>query len=142
MEADDVDHGMDGRDERDLAAELAERRDGAGRTLGDAAFALEHERDLGQRFLDGLPGLWRLHGARTTDGRVPTFALTSETLSPQEAATRLGERGLAVWDGNYYAVEIMERLGLADGAVRVGIVHYNTADEVDRLLAALDEIVV
>src|SRR5207248_4625859 len=79
-------------------------------------FVLEHERDLGQRFLDGLPGLWRLHGARTTDGRVPTFALTSETLSPQEAATRLGERGLAVWDGNYYAVEIMERLGLADGA--------------------------
>jgi selenocysteine lyase/cysteine desulfurase len=49
----------------------------------------------------------------------------------------LGERGIAVWHGNYYAVEVMEQLGLADGAVRVGIVHYNTADEVDRLLAAL-----
>jgi selenocysteine lyase/cysteine desulfurase len=45
-----------------------------------------------------------------------------------------------VWHGNYYAVEIMKRLGLDDGAVRVGIVHYNTADEVERLLAALDEL--
>ena len=74
------------------------------------------------------------------DGRVPTFAVTHETLSPQDAATRLGERGFAVWDGNYYAVEIMKRLGLPDGAVRVGIVHYNTEDEVDRLLAALADL--
>ena len=72
------------------------------------------------------------------DDRVPTFAINvDESLSPRDAATRLGERGFAVWDGNYYAVEIMKRLGLPDGAVRVGIVHYNTADEVDRLLEAL-----
>ena len=71
------------------------------------------------------------------DGRVPTFAITHESLSPAEASARLGEAGYAVWHGNYYAVEIMERLGLADGAVRVGIVHYNTAAEVDGLLAAL-----
>ena len=45
-----------------------------------------------------------------------------------------------MWHGNYYAVEIMKRLGLENGAVRVGIVHYNTADEVERLLGALDEI--
>jgi selenocysteine lyase/cysteine desulfurase len=45
-----------------------------------------------------------------------------------------------VWHGNYYAVEIMRRLGLPDGAVRIGIVHYNTADEVERLLAALGSI--
>ena len=100
-------------------------------------FVLEHERELGQRFLDGLPDAWRLHGIPTLDGRVPTFAITHESLSPQEAAMRLGERGFAVWHGNYYAVEIMKRLGLDDGAVRIGIVHYNTADEVDRLLAAL-----
>ncbi len=49
----------------------------------------------------------------------------------------LGERGFAVWHGNYYAVEIMERLGLPDGAVRAGFVHYNTSEEVDRLLAEL-----
>ena len=103
-------------------------------------FVLEHEHELGRRFLDGLPDSWRLHGIPTMEGRVPTFAVTHERLSPQEAATRLGERGFAVWDGNYYAVEIMKRLGLPNGAVRVGIVHYNTADEVDRLLAALDEL--
>jgi selenocysteine lyase/cysteine desulfurase len=74
------------------------------------------------------------------DGRVPTFAITHETLSPEEAATRLGELGFAVWHGNYYAVEIMKRLGLDDGAVRVGIVHYNTEDEVDRLLEALSRL--
>jgi cysteine desulfurase family protein (TIGR01976 family) len=103
-------------------------------------FVTEHEHELGRRFLDGLPGPWRLRGVPTMEGRVPTFAITHESLRPQEAAMRLAELGFAVWDGNYYAVEIMERLGLDDGAVRVGIVHYNTADEVERLLVALDEI--
>ncbi len=74
------------------------------------------------------------------DGRVPTFAITSEAIAPAAAAAALGDRGFATWSGNYYAVEIMERLGLPEGAVRVGIVHYNTADEVDRLLEALGEI--
>jgi selenocysteine lyase/cysteine desulfurase len=71
------------------------------------------------------------------DTRVPTFAFNVEGLTPEEAATRLGDRGFAVWHGNYYAVEIMKRLGLPDGAVRVGIVHYNTVKEVERLLDAL-----
>jgi len=100
-------------------------------------FVVEHERELGQRFLDGLPGGWTLHGIPSMEGRVPTFAITHGRVGPEEAAARLGERGFAVWHGNYYAVEIMKRLGLPEGAVRVGIVHYNTADEVDRLLAAL-----
>ena len=100
-------------------------------------FVVEHERDLGQQFLDGLPRGFRLHGVRTMESRVPTFAITHDRVPPQEVAARLGERGFAVWQGNYYAVEIMRRLGLEDGAVRVGIVHYNTADEVDRLLDAL-----
>jgi len=100
-------------------------------------FVQEHERSLGQRFLDGLPEGWMLHGIPTMEARVPTFAVAHESVTPQEAAARLGERGFAVWHGNYYAVEIMKALRLADGAVRVGIVHYNTADEVDRLLDAL-----
>jgi cysteine desulfurase family protein (TIGR01976 family) len=103
-------------------------------------FVLEHERELGQRFLDGLPDGWRLHGVPTMDGRVPTFALSHHALSPEDAATRLGERGFAVWHGNYFAVEIMKRLGLPDGAVRVGMVHYNTVKEVERLLDALGEL--
>jgi cysteine desulfurase family protein (TIGR01976 family) len=96
-----------------------------------------HERALGERLLEGLPESCRLYGPATMDGRVPTFAFTVEGRSPRETAERLGKRGIAVWHGNYYAVEIMERLGLSEGAVRAGIVHYNTADEVDRLVAEL-----
>jgi cysteine desulfurase family protein (TIGR01976 family) len=103
-------------------------------------FVTAHERELGQRFLDGLPGGWTLHGPPSMDRRVSTFAITHGAVSPAEASARLAERGFAVWHGNYYALEIMRRLGLDDGAVRVGIVHTNTRDEVDRLLAALAEI--
>jgi cysteine desulfurase family protein (TIGR01976 family) len=96
------------------------------------------ERTLGERFLDGLPESCRLHGLPTMEGRVPTFAFTVDGLGSGEVAGRLGERGFAVWSGNYYALEIMKRLGLEDGgAVRVGLVHYNTLEEVDRLLEEL-----
>jgi cysteine desulfurase family protein (TIGR01976 family) len=96
-----------------------------------------HERELGERFLAGLPEGVTLYGRQTMDGRVPTFAVTLDGLTPTEVAARLGEHGIFVWDGDYYAVEVMRRLGLRDGAVRIGIVHYNTADEVDRLLVEL-----
>jgi len=99
-----------------------------------------HERELGQRFLDGLPQSCTLHGLKTMDGRVSTFAFNVEGRSPRAVAAHLGERGLAVWQGNYYAVEVMKRLGLDEGAVRAGIVHYNTADEVDRLLNELERL--
>jgi cysteine desulfurase family protein (TIGR01976 family) len=100
-------------------------------------FINEHERRLGQRFLDGLPDGWTLHGPPSMDGRVSTFALSPPSETPEEAAARLGMAGFAVWHGNHYAVEVFEHLGLPDGAVRVGIVHTNMEDEVDRLLAAL-----
>jgi cysteine desulfurase family protein (TIGR01976 family) len=96
-----------------------------------------HERELGQRFLDGLPDSCTLYGVKSMDGRVSTFAFNVEGRPPRAVAAHLGERGLAVWQGNYYAVEVMKRLGLDEGAVRAGIVHYNTADEVDRLLDEL-----
>jgi cysteine desulfurase family protein (TIGR01976 family) len=100
-----------------------------------------HERALGQRFLDGLPGRCTLYGRDSMDGRVPTFAFRVDGLSPRATAEQLVARGLAVWDGDYYAVEAMAALGLQpDGAVRAGFVHYNTFEEVDRLLAALAEI--
>jgi cysteine desulfurase family protein (TIGR01976 family) len=96
-----------------------------------------YERELGARFLAGLPESSRLHGLPTMDGRVPTFCLTFDGLTPDAVAERLAERGFAVWSGDYYAVEVMNRLGLPDGALRVGIVHYNTVEEVNRLLAEL-----
>jgi len=100
-------------------------------------FITEHERKLGQRFLDGLPDGWTLHGPPTMEGRVSTFCVSPPDESPSDAATRLGAAGFAVWDGNYYAIEVFKHLGLPDGAVRVGIVHYTMEDEVDRLLAAM-----
>ena len=112
----------------------------------EAAFAAirTHETALAERFLAGIGEMprVRLHGisdpARLTE-RVSTFALEVEGIHPRVVAERLGEQGLYVWDGDYYAVGVMERLGKApDGLVRVGFVHYNTTDEVDRVLAALD----
>ena len=96
-----------------------------------------HERALGERFLAGLPDDYRMHGLPTMDGRVSTFAFTHNTRTPREIATGLGDRGIAVWHGDYYALEVMRRIGLDDGAVRAGIVHYNTEAEVDRLLESL-----
>ncbi len=101
-------------------------------------FINQHERELGQRFLDGLPKDWTLHGPPTMEGRVSTFCVSPpDGETPAEAAARLGAAGFAVWDGNNYAVEVFEHLGLPEGAIRIGIVHTNTAEQVDRLLAAL-----
>ena len=99
-----------------------------------------HERALGQQFLDCLPDSCTLYGLQTMEGRVPTFAFNVDGHSARAVAEHLGARDIAVWDGDYYAVEVMQRLGLEEGAVRVGFVHYNTAAEVDLLLAALEEL--
>ena len=100
-----------------------------------------HERALGERFLDGRPQDVELYGLPTMTGRVPTFCFNVPGHTPAEVATFLAEREVAVWHGNYYAVETMKHLGLDDGAVRAGIVHYNTEDEVDRLLEGLAALV-
>ena len=100
-----------------------------------------HERRLGQQFLDGLPEPVQLYGLRTMEGRVPTFAFNLPGRTSEEVAIELAAREIAVWWGDYYAIEIMKQLGLeGTGAVRAGFVHYNTADEVDRLLTALAEL--
>jgi cysteine desulfurase family protein (TIGR01976 family) len=100
-----------------------------------------HERELGRRFLDGLPEPVELYGLPTLEGRVPTFCFNLPGRTAEQVAIELAARELAVWHGDYYAVEIMRRLGLAEtGAVRAGLVHYNTPAEVDRLLAALEDL--
>jgi cysteine desulfurase family protein (TIGR01976 family) len=97
-----------------------------------------HERAHGERFLAGLPDEVKLYGLPTMDGRVATFAFNVAGVATADAAGRLGDAGYAVWRGNYYAVEVMKRLRLEEaGAVRAGVVHYNTAEEVDGLLAAI-----
>jgi selenocysteine lyase/cysteine desulfurase len=103
---------------------------------------VEHETSLGERFLAGLPDRVTLHGLPTMEGRVPTFCFSVPGHTARAVADHLAERNVAVWWGNYYALETMRRLGLDedDGAVRAGIVHYNTAGEVDRLLDGLAEL--
>ncbi len=103
-----------------------------------------HEARLADRFLQGLDAVphVRLYGIRDRarlDERTPTFAVRVADRHPAETARELGERGIFVWDGDYYAIELMERLGLQDsgGAVRIGFCHYNTAEEVDRVLSEL-----
>ena len=115
------------------------------RSLGDGSLdtAFEriraHEDALAIRFLDGLPAGVELYGIRGVEGRTPTFCFRVEGESPRRTAERLGERGLYVWDGDYYALEPIRALGLAEdgGAVRAGFLHYTTEAEVDRLLDAL-----
>jgi cysteine desulfurase family protein (TIGR01976 family) len=105
---------------------------------------LVHEGDLSRRFLLGLTGSShvRLFGIPDVDGvadRTPTFALRVGQEHPAATAATLADRGIFVWDGDYYAVEVMRRLGLdgSGGAVRVGFCHYATLDEVDRVVEAL-----
>jgi cysteine desulfurase family protein (TIGR01976 family) len=124
-----------GTSQHELLAGFVAAIDYVGSLGWDAILA--HERALGAGFLDGLPERVDLYGLRTMEGRVPTFCFNVPGHSPEAVATFLAEREIAVWHGDYYAVETMRHLGLSDGAVRAGIVHYNTEDEVDRLLDGL-----
>jgi cysteine desulfurase family protein (TIGR01976 family) len=120
------------------------------RTAIEAAYAAihRHERALLERMMTGLKKIPRLKiygiiDPARFDDRCTTFAVRIEGHTPLELATKLGERGFFTWDGNYYALNLTEHLDVekAGGFLRIGLVHYNTTDEVDRLLAVLQEIV-
>jgi cysteine desulfurase family protein (TIGR01976 family) len=108
----------------------------------------QHELQLTEKLIAGLisiPGL-TLYGIRDPkhfDQRVGTVSIRMNNRSPFEIATKLGDKGLFTWDGNFYALDLTERLGIEDkgGLLRIGILHYNTESEVDRLLAELKNIV-
>jgi cysteine desulfurase family protein (TIGR01976 family) len=132
----------------DYIAELGRRAGGQGsrRELLRAAYrAIQaHERGLAETLVGGLlkiPGL-RLYGisdpARFAE-RVPTVAVRMEGHTPLELATKLGERGIFTWDGNYYAIAVTERMGVesSGGFLRIGAVHYNSLDEVERVVTEL-----
>lgn len=116
----------------------------------EAAYAAihEHERSLLEKMMTGLEKIEGLKIYGITDParfneRCTTFAVRIEGHTPLELATKLGERGFFTWDGNYYALNLTEHLDVekSGGFLRIGLVHYNTADEVDRFLVALREIV-
>jgi cysteine desulfurase family protein (TIGR01976 family) len=108
----------------------------------------QHERAIMETMIAGLlsiPGL-KLYGItdpRRFANRCATIVVRIEGYGPLELATKLGERGIFTWDGNYYALNLTEQLDVErlGGFLRIGLVHYNTMDEVERLLGALREIV-
>ena len=108
---------------------------------------VRYERGLCERLLQGLrtmPGV-KVYGITDPmrfSERCPTIALRVSGHTPLELATKLGDRGFFTWDGNYYALNVTEQLDVEKdgGFLRIGLFHYNTVEEVDRLLAALREI--
>ncbi|MCA9200508.1 MAG: cysteine desulfurase-like protein [Planctomycetales bacterium] len=130
----------------DYLAELAGPGDAANRPQRlDVAFdsIRQYEMNLFARLLNGLLSnshlrVYGITDASRMDQRLPTVAFTHDRLSSAEVAKRCGDAGIFVWHGNYYALPLTETIGVEpEGMVRVGLVHYNTTDEVDRLLAFL-----
>lgn len=108
----------------------------------------EYERGLGAHLIEGLQTIrglkiWGITDPARLGQRVPTVSFTLAGWHPRALAERLGAEGIYVWDGNYYAVSVTERLGLEQqgGMVRVGLAHYNTRAEVERLVEVLGEVV-
>ena len=110
--------------------------------------AIAHESTLALRLIDGVKSLPRttVHGITNPNRiaeRVPTVSITCEGHHPRDIARALAERDIYVWSGHNYAFEVVKHLGIdpAIGVVRIGLAHYNTADEVERVLSALADIV-
>ena len=137
----------------DYLADLGRRVNSSASSRRSAVLAAydaihRHERGLMERLMRGLLAIPRLKlygisDPKRFDQRCPTFAVRIEGHSPLELATQLGERGFFTWDGNYYALNLTERLDVEKdgGFLRIGLAHYNTAEEVERFVAALEKIV-
>ena len=121
--------------------------EGSRRDRIEAAYraAIDHEARLVTQLIDGIqaiPGA-TIHGITNPNRvgeRVPTVSMTHDRVSPPQVAERLARDGVCVWSGHNYALEVARHLGIdeATGVVRIGIAHYNTAEEVDRTLTALE----
>lgn len=132
-------------------ATLGRRSDNTAQTRREALAAayratVAYERRLIARLIDGLQTIPGVHIYGITDPnrsgeRCSTLSLRIGNKHPTAIATFLGQRGIFTWDGNYYALNLTERLGVESqgGLLRIGLVHYNTMEEVERLLAALRE---
>jgi cysteine desulfurase family protein (TIGR01976 family) len=107
-------------------------------SIGGYEAIVPYERELGERFLAGLPDAVTVYGPQTMRDRVPTFLLNLEDVPARDVAHRLAAHGYGVWHhDNWYSLGLRPRLPYDGEAVRVGIAHYNTAEEVDGLVAEL-----
>lgn len=98
-----------------------------------------YERGLGERFLAGISDRVTVYGLPTMEGRVPTFLVNVDGVAAADVAAQLAEQRVGVWaHDSWYSLNLYQRLGYEQDAIRIGFIHYNTADEVDRLVAGLE----
>ena len=108
-------------------------------SIGGFATILPFERELGERFLAGISEAVTVYGLPGMEGRVPTFLINVDGVPAAQVAAHLAEQQIGVWaHDTWYSLNLYKRLGYEQDSVRVGFIHYNTAEEVDRLVAALE----
>jgi cysteine desulfurase family protein (TIGR01976 family) len=106
--------------------------------IGGMGAIVPYERALGERFLATLPERVTVYGLPTLEGRVPTFLINVDGVEAGAVAAHMAERGIGVWaHDSWYSLNLYRRLGYEGAAIRVGFIHYNTTDEVDRFVSEL-----
>jgi cysteine desulfurase family protein (TIGR01976 family) len=110
-------------------------------SIGGFDAIVPYERGLGRRFLDGISDAVTVYGLPGMDGRVPTFLVNVDGVPAAEVAARLADQDIGVWaHDSWYSLNLYKRLSYDQDAIRLGFIHYNTGEEVDRLVAALDRV--
>lgn len=110
-------------------------------SIGGLAATAPYERDLAQRMLATLPETVTTYGLPGVEGRLPTFLANVDGVPAPVVSAQLAARGIGVWSSDtWYSLGLYQQLGFGDASLRIGISHYNTAEEVDRLVAALGEV--
>jgi cysteine desulfurase family protein (TIGR01976 family) len=108
-------------------------------SVGGFDAIVPYERALGQRFLDGIADVVTVYGLPGMSGRVPTFLVNVEGVPAGEVVRHLADLEIGVWaHDSWYSLDLYKRLGYSEQAIRIGFIHYNTAEEVDRLVAGLE----
>jgi len=108
-------------------------------SIGGFDAIVPYERSLGERFLAGISDRVTVYGLPAMEGRVPTFLVNVDGVAAADVAAQLAEQQVGVWaHDSWYSLDLYKRLGYDQDAIRIGFIHYNTADEVDRLIAGLE----
>ena len=110
-------------------------------SIGGLEAIRPYERELGERFLASISDRVTVYGLPGMEGRVPTFLINVAGVPAPRVAQHMADHGIGVWaHDSWYSLDLYRRLGYDDQAVRLGFIHYNTTDEVDRLVAELDRL--
>ena len=108
-------------------------------SIGGFAAIVPHERELGERFLAGISDAVTVYGLPSMEGRVPTFLVNVDGVPAAQVAAHLAEQQIGVWaHDTWYSLNLYKRLGYEHDSVRIGFIHYNSPEEVDRLIAGLE----